>query len=41
MKGVPLRSVQAIFGHSSVSVTEIYAHLQPEVMTKAMHETFR
>lgn len=40
MKGAPMRVLQAILGHSSVNVTEIYAHLQPEVMTKAMHETF-
>lgn len=40
MKGVPMRVTQAILGHSSVSVTERYSHLQPEVMTKAIHETF-
>ena len=40
MKGVPMRVIQAILGHSSVSVTERYSHLQPEVMTKAIHETF-
>lgn len=40
MKGVPLRTIQAIMGHSEISVTERYSHLQPEVMTKAMQETF-
>ena len=40
MKGVPIRVVQAILGHSSVNVTEIYSHLRPEVMTRAMQETF-
>ena len=40
MKGVPIRVIQAILGHSSVRVTERYSHLQPEVMEKAMEETF-
>ncbi len=40
MQGVPMRVIQGILGHSSTSVTEVYAHLQPEVMTKAMQETF-
>lgn len=40
MKGVPLRTIQAIMGHSEISVTERYSHLQPEVMTQAMEETF-
>ena len=40
MKGVPLRVIQAIMGHSEISVTERYSHLQPEVMTRAMQETF-
>lgn len=35
-----MQVVQAILGYSSVNVTEIYAHLQPEVMTKAVHETW-
>jgi integrase len=40
MRSVPSRVVQAILGHSSVNVTERYSHLQPEVMEKAMEETF-
>lgn len=40
MQGVPLRTIQAIMGHSEISVTERYSHLQPEVMSKAMQETF-
>lgn len=40
MKGVPMRVIQAILGHSSVSVTERYSHLQPEVMGAAMEEAF-
>jgi site-specific recombinase XerD len=38
--GGRLRIIQAILGHSSVNVTERYSHLQPEVMEKAMEETF-
>jgi site-specific recombinase XerD len=40
MKGVPLRVIQSIMGHSEISVTERYSHLQPEVMSQAMEETF-
>ena len=40
MKGVPLRVIQSIMGHSEISVTERYSHLQPEVMSRAMRETF-
>lgn len=38
--GVPLRVVQAILGHSSINVTEIYSHLQPDVMGDAMEKAF-
>jgi len=38
--GVPLRVIQAILGHSSIDVTEIYSHLQPGVMGEAMEEAF-
>jgi len=38
--GVPLRVIQEILGHSSASVTEIYSHLQPDVMGDAMEEAF-
>jgi integrase len=40
MRGVPMRVIQAILGHSTVQVTERYSHLQPEVMGKAMEEAF-
>lgn len=40
MQGVPLRTMQAIMGHSEISVTERYSHLQPEVMSQAMQQTF-
>jgi integrase len=38
--GIPLRVIQEILGHSSASVTEIYSHLQPDVMGDAMEEAF-
>jgi len=38
--GIPLRVIQEILGHSSTSVTEIYSHLQPDVMGDAMEEAF-
>jgi len=38
--GVPLRVIQEILGHSSTSVTEIYSHLQPDVMGDAMEQAF-
>jgi integrase len=38
--GVPLRVIQQILGHSTVNVTEIYSHLQPEVMGDAMEKAF-
>jgi integrase len=40
MKGVPIRVIQAILGHSSVNVTERYSHLAPETLDAAMEETF-
>jgi integrase/recombinase XerD len=40
MQGVPMRVIQKILGHSSVSVTEIYSHLTPETLDAAMQETF-
>lgn len=33
MNGVPLYTVSKLLGHSSVTVTEIYAHLAPEYMS--------
>jgi integrase len=40
MRGVPMRHIQAILGHSSTSVTEMYSHLAPETLDRAMEETF-
>lgn len=40
MKGVPIRVIQAIVGHSSLSVTERYGHLAPETLDAATEETF-
>ena len=40
MRGVPLRIVQAILGHSDISVTQRYAHLAPDVMKKAIDQAF-
>lgn len=40
MQGVPLRVISEILGHSSTQVTEKYSHLQPEIMERAMDETF-
>jgi len=40
MQGVPLRVISEILGHSSTQVTEIYSHLNPDVMERAMEETF-
>lgn len=38
--GVPLRVIQEILGHSTIDVTEIYSHLQPDVMGQAMEDAF-
>ena len=40
MKGVPLRVIQVILGHQSITTTEIYSHLLPETITAAMDATF-
>jgi len=40
MRGVPLRHIQAILGHSSTNVTEMYSHLAPDTLDRAMEETF-
>ena len=38
MRGVPLRVVQALLGHSSITQTEAYAHLAPDF---AFHDAVR
>jgi integrase len=40
MQGVPLRVISEILGHSSTQVTEMYSHLRPEVLERAMDEAF-
>ena len=40
MRGVPMRHIQAILGHSDRNVTEKYSHLAPETLHRAMEETF-
>ena len=40
MRGVPMRHIQAILGHSDRNVTEKYSHLAPETLNRAMEETF-
>jgi integrase len=40
MKGVPQRVIQGILGHTEASSTEVYTHLQPEVMGEALEQTF-
>jgi site-specific recombinase XerD len=37
---VPLRVISEILGHSNTQVTEMYSHLSPDVMDRAMEETF-
>ena len=40
MQGVPLRIISEILGHSSTQITEMYSHLSPDVIDRAMKETF-
>ncbi len=40
MKGVPLKIIQELLGHSTIGVTEIYAHLQDDVIREALEGTF-
>jgi len=35
-EGVPLASIRDLLGHSSVNVTERYAHLKPEAVREAV-----
>lgn len=36
MRGVPMRAVQDLMGHSSIKQTEIYAHLAPGYVNRSM-----
>ena len=36
MRGVPLRTVQELLGHTTVEMTMRYAHLSPEVKCDAV-----
>ncbi|HKL88328.1 MAG TPA: hypothetical protein VJ884_04920 [Salinibacter sp.] len=40
MQSVPLRGISEILRHSNAQVTEMYSHLSPDVMARAMEETF-
>jgi len=35
-----LSVVHAVLGHSTIAVTQQYAHLSPEIMQRAVDETF-
>ncbi len=37
---VPLRMMSGILGHSNTQVTEMYSPLSPDLMDRAMEETF-
>ena len=36
MRGVPIRTVQELLGHSTIEMTERYAHLSPDVKRDAV-----
>jgi len=40
MKGVPLRTVQAMLRHSVIGVTQRYAHLAPEAFKNQVETAF-
>jgi integrase len=40
MKGIPMRVIQSILGHSTIQVTERYSHLSPDMLGKAMDAAF-
>lgn len=40
MNGVPLRVIQALLGHQSITTTEMYSHLMPEMISAAIDATF-
>jgi len=37
MRGVPLKAVQELLGHSTIQMTMRYAHLSPEVTRDAVN----
>ena len=38
MAGVPLRAIQQVMGHSTITVTEKYAHLDPDYLDSRIGE---
>jgi len=40
IQGVPLQFIQELLGHSSITVTQIYAHLKADVLREALEKTF-
>lgn len=38
MKGIPLQMIQALLGHSDIRITQIYAHLRPDVLESLLEE---
>ena len=40
LRGTPLQFIQELLGHSSIQVTQIYAHLRPNVIRDEMEKTF-
>jgi|SRR5579871_209584 len=41
MRGVPLRAIQLLLGHSTIAMTERYAHLSPTLIRKAVQRLDR